>query len=256
MPQCHDPHSGQTSGSSFIVTSSLAIRHVAFEDLGTLAPVLDQSGIAPRYLDGWSPDLAHVDPVAPDLVVVLGGPIGVYEVAAYPWLAHEIAWLRTRLLAGRPTLGICLGAQLIAAALGARVYPGPSKELGWMPLQLSAAGRDSALAPLDGELTSMLHWHGDTFDLPEGAQLLASTASYRHQAYQWQQHVLGLQCHPELDGATFERWLVGHALELAQTGVDVPALRAETAARSGTLARQAALAWRRWLAGVGLASAE
>ena len=72
------------------MTSSLAIRHVAFEDLGTLAPVLDQSGIAPRYLDGWSPDLAHVDPVAPDLVVVLGGPIGVYEVAAYPWLAHEI----------------------------------------------------------------------------------------------------------------------------------------------------------------------
>lgn len=66
------------------MTSSLAIRHVAFEDLGTLAPVLDQSGIAPRYLDGWSPDLAHVDPVAPDLVVVLGGPIGVYEVAAYP----------------------------------------------------------------------------------------------------------------------------------------------------------------------------
>ena len=102
----------------------------------------------------------------------------------------------------------------------------------------------------------MLHWHGDTFDLPEGAQLLASTASYRHQAYRWQQHVLGLQCHPELDSATFERWLVGHALELAQTGVDVPALRAETAARSGTLARQAALAWRRWLAEVGLASAE
>ena len=109
------------------MTSSLAIRHVAFEDLGTLAPVLDQSGIAPRYLDGWSPDLVHVDPVAPDLVVVLGGPIGVYEVAAYPWLAHEIGWLRTRMLAGRPTLGICLGAQLIAAALGARVYPGPRR---------------------------------------------------------------------------------------------------------------------------------
>ena len=112
------------------MTSSLAIQHVAFEDLGTLAPVLDHAGMAPRYLDGWSPELAHVDPAAPGLVVVLGGPIGVYEVAAYPWLAHEIAWLRTRLLAGRPTLGICLGAQLIAAALGARVYPGPSKELG------------------------------------------------------------------------------------------------------------------------------
>ena len=65
MPQCHDPHSGQTSGSSFIVTSSLAIRHVAFEDLGTLAPVLDHAGMAPRYLDGWSPELAHVDPAAP-----------------------------------------------------------------------------------------------------------------------------------------------------------------------------------------------
>lgn len=237
------------------MTSSLAIRHVAFEDLGNLAPVLDHAGIAPRYLDGWSPDLAHIDPAVADLVVVLGGPIGVYEFAAYPWFEREIAWLRSRLLAGRPTLGICLGAQLIAAALGARVYPGLAKELGWTPLQLSPAGLASALAPLDSTLTSMLHRHGDTFDLPEGAQLLASTASCRNQAYRWQQHALGLQCHPELDGATFERWLVGHALELAQAGVDVPALRAKTAAHAATLARQAAIAWRRWLVEVGLTRA-
>lgn len=229
--------------------TALVIRHVAFEDLGTLGPVLDARGLALRRLDAGIDDLAAIDPEGAALVVVLGGPIGVYEGERYPWLGAQIDWLRRRLLAGRPTLGICLGAQMIAAALGARVYPGPVKEHGWAPLQLTDAGRASALAPLDGALTSMLHWHGDTFDLPEGATLLAGTAAYAHQAFAWGEAALALQCHPEVDPARIERWLIGHAVELAHARIDLAAVRRETATLGPVLARQARQAFDAWLDG-------
>ena len=101
-----------------------------------------------------------------DLLVVLGGPIGVYEVEAYPLLVQETAAIGDRLRAKRPTLGICLGAQLMAAALGARVGPGPAKEIGYAPLNLTPPGLNSLLAPLNDQ--PVLHWHGDNFDLPPG----------------------------------------------------------------------------------------
>jgi GMP synthase (glutamine-hydrolysing) len=229
--------------------TALVIRHVAFEDLGTLGPVLDARGLGVRRLDAGTDDLGPIDPESAALVVVLGGPIGVYEVDRYPWIGAQIDWLRGRLHARRPTLGICLGAQMIAAALGARVYPGPVKELGWAPLQLTEAGRASALAPLDGTLTSMLHWHGDTFDLPDGATLLAGTAACAHQAFAWGDAALALQCHPEIEPTRIERWLIGHAVELAQARIDLAALRRDTATLGPVLARQARQAFEAWLEG-------
>src|ERR1700744_18182 len=148
----------------------LALRHVAFEDLGAFETTLQDGGYTIRYADLGLDDLSSFE--APDLLAVLGGPIGVYENDLYPFLNDEIALIGRRLQAGLPTLGICLGAQLMARALGARVYPGRGKEIGWKPLTLTAAGRES-LAPLDG--LPVLHWHGDTFDLPDGAANLAST---------------------------------------------------------------------------------
>jgi GMP synthase (glutamine-hydrolysing) len=227
--------------------TALVIRHVAFEDLGTLEPQLVARGLRLRWLDAGVDDLAASEPAAAALVVVLGGPVGVYETDRYPWIDAQLDWLRRRLLAGRPTLGLCLGAQMIAAALGAQVRPGPAKEIGWTPLALTEAGRASAIAPLDGASTSMLHWHGDTFDLPAGATLLAGTAAYPHQAFAWGDAVLALQCHPEIDPARFERWLIGHSVELAQTRIDLAALRAETAALGPVLVRQARLAFDAWL---------
>ena len=109
----------------------LAIRHVQFEDLGSFAPWFAQSGLQVEYLDAGVDALAGVDVLSPALVVVLGGPIGAYQDALYPFLRDELALIRARLDAGRPLLGICLGAQLIARALGARVYPGPAVEIGW-----------------------------------------------------------------------------------------------------------------------------
>jgi GMP synthase (glutamine-hydrolysing) len=103
--------------------TAIAIRHVHFEDLGSLEPALERAGYRIRYADYGVDDIAALDPVAPDLVVVLGGPIGAYEDDLYPNLKHELNLLEMRLGANRPTIGICLGAQLMARALGARVYP-------------------------------------------------------------------------------------------------------------------------------------
>jgi GMP synthase (glutamine-hydrolysing) len=148
----------------------LAIRHLAFEDLGGFGQPLRDAGYDIRYADMGVDDVAGFGD--PDLLVVLGGPIGAYEEQLYPYLADEIAFIARRLAAAHPTLGICLGAQLMARALGARVYPGPAKEIGWKPLSLTGAGRD-VMGPLAG--LPVLHWHGDIFDLPEGAVNLAST---------------------------------------------------------------------------------
>ena len=207
----------------------VAIRHVAFEDLDGFAPILNERGYTIRYLDAGQDDLATLDPLSGAIWIVLGGPIGAYEETAYPFIHDELRLLQARLAAGRPTLGICLGAQLMARSLGARVYPGGHKEIGWKPLQLTDAGCASALAPWASG-TPVLHWHGDTFDLPDGAALLASTDRYPHQAFTWGKHALGLQFHLETTARGLERWFIGHAGDIAGTpGLSVPQLRDETA---------------------------
>lgn len=233
---------------------AIAIRHVAFEDLGTFGPLLAAAGFDISYVEAPLADLATLDPIGADLVIVLGGPIGVYEEAAYPFLAPEIDFIRARLTVDRPTFGICLGAQLMAKALGARVYPGGNKEIGWAPLTLTDAGRDSPLAPL-AEGAAVLHWHGDTFDLPSGATNLASTPLYAHQAFSRGRKALGLQFHLEADPAALESWFVGHAAEIAAApGATVAGLRTETAHAASTLAPLSAEVLHRWLGGAGIAS--
>jgi GMP synthase (glutamine-hydrolysing) len=226
--------------------TAIAIRHVDFEDLGSFAEVLAARGIKLRYVDAAVDELSPAA-LAADLLVVLGGPIGAYEENLYPFLGAELHLLESRLAAGLPTLGICLGAQLMARALGARVYPGPAREIGWSPLSLSKAGRASPLAHLAGDLTSMLHWHGDTFDLPDGARLLASTELCPHQAFAWGERALALQCHPEARSAQLERWLVGHAFELASHRLSIPDLRADNRRYGPTLERQGTRCFADWL---------
>jgi GMP synthase (glutamine-hydrolysing) len=202
----------------------LAVRHVAFEDLGLLGPLVAARGYDVRYHD------AGIDPfdaqtlIAPDLVIVLGGPIGAYEADTYPFIADEIASVASRLTADKPMLGICLGAQMMAAALGARVAPGPVKEIGWAPLTLTASGQGSVLAPL-GDKTPVLHWHGDNCELPAGCERLASTAHCPVQAFSRTPSQLALQFHLETEPARFEAWLVGHTVELGKAGIDPRALR-------------------------------
>lgn len=161
----------------------VAIRHVHFEDLGSFERVLGEHGRRVRYVDVGTSRVEVLDACEPSLLVVLGGPISAYEDDLYPTTAPLVELIRQRIEAGRPTLGICLGAQLIARALGARVYPGKVKEIGWTPLALTAASEASLLRHLSGAHTSMLHWHGDTFDLPPGAIHLAATPDCAHQAF-------------------------------------------------------------------------
>jgi GMP synthase (glutamine-hydrolysing) len=228
--------------------SVVAIRHVPFEGLGLLGDILDKGGFQVRYVDAGVDDIGAIEALEPDLLVVLGGPIGAYEQYLYPFLVQELRLLEARLAADRPTLGICLGAQLMAAALGARVYPARQKEIGWAPVTLSAAGQASVLAPLEPGVR-VLHWHGDTFDLPAGAALLASTEACANQAFSWRQNGLGLQFHLEVVESEIERWLIGHACEISllRPGITVTTLRAETRRWAPGLAGHAATCFRRWL---------
>lgn len=202
----------------------VVLRHVHFEDLGAFAAPIAAAGYQVHTLDAGLDEMRPAE--AADLLVVLGGPVGAYEGHLYPFLDEELAILRDRLAAGRPTLGVCLGAQLMAAALGARVAPGSAKEIGWAPVELTEAGRGGPLRHLAG--APVLHCHGDAFELPPGAERLASTPLCAHQAFAVGRHALGFQFHPEADGSGFERWLIGHAAEIAGVpGLSVPALRAD-----------------------------
>jgi GMP synthase (glutamine-hydrolysing) len=196
----------------------LAVRHVAFEDLGLLGPLVAARGYEVRYHDAGVEPFEPQTLLAADLVVVLGGPIGVYEADAYPFVTNEIAAVAARLQSNKPLLGICLGAQMMAAALGARVAPGPVKEIGWAPLTLTPAGKASVLAPL-GE-NPVLHWHGDNCELPAGCERLASTAHCPVQAFSRTPAQLALQFHLETEPARFETWLIGHTVELGKAGID------------------------------------
>jgi GMP synthase (glutamine-hydrolysing) len=159
----------------------LVVGHVAFEDLDLLAPIIAERGYEIRYLQAGVDRIETADVKAPELLVVLGGPIGVYETDTYPFIRDEIAAIRARLDTDKPMLGICLGAQLMAAALGARVAPGPVKEIGWTPVTLTEAGKQSVLATL--ATTPVLHWHGDNCELPAGCERLASTEHCPVQAF-------------------------------------------------------------------------
>jgi GMP synthase (glutamine-hydrolysing) len=225
--------------------NAIAIRHLAFEDAGIFEDVLAARGVTLRYLE------AGVDELAPakdaDLLIVLGGPIGVTEFERYPFLRDEFAVIEQVLRRKAPLIGICLGAQAIAAALGARVYKGRDKEIGWGLISLTAAGRESPLAALAENKMRVLHWHGDTFDMPSGAKQLAETAITPNQAFSYGPKVLALQFHVEPRAKAMERWLIGHTAELGAAGISVPQLRADTKTYGEGLERAGTKLFSDWL---------
>ncbi|MFV0416862.1 MAG: glutamine amidotransferase [Chthoniobacterales bacterium] len=202
---------------------AVAIQHLSFENLGVFEPELQSSGFSVEYLDATAGDFNILNQTPPDLLIILGAPIGAFDDELYPFLTAELDAIQQRIEKKLPTLGICLGAQLIARALGAKVSPMGYKEIGYAPLKLTEAGANSCLAPLKD--IPVLHWHGDQFEIPSGATLLAGSELCPHQAFAFEDHVLALQFHIEADYQKIEHWLVGHTAELAAASINPQELR-------------------------------
>jgi len=191
----------------------LVFQHVAHEILGTLHPLLKDTGFRIRYANfGRHPDL-KVDVSGYDGLVILGGPMGVYDTNEYPHLHAEIHAIQQLLRADKPILGICLGAQLIAAALGAKVEPQKEKEVGWCDLALTKAGVDDGVVGEMKGAEKIFQWHQDGFALPPEAENLATSTKCPNQAFRYRDKVYGFQFHLEVDEPLIERWLTlpGHA---------------------------------------------
>ena len=228
------------------------IRHLAFEDLGSFATVLMANDYQINYFEAADfelkpNELLQIDSLSDDLLIILGGPISVNDNELFAFIDAETALLKRRIAADKPTLGICLGAQLIARALGSNIYSGKVKEIGWLGLSLTSAGEQSSLRYLQAEHCSMLHWHGETFNLPDGAELLASTEHCLNQAFRYGK-TLALQFHPEVNQRDMEKWFIGHIGEISQTeGVSVAQLRADTRQYANRLEVQSELFFNSWL---------
>lgn len=224
---------------------AIALRHVAFEHLGILQPLLREKGYTVTTVDAQNVDLRTVAVREGDILIVLGGPLGAYEEGRYPFISEELRLIERALAANVRVLGICLGAQLLARVMGSRVYPGSGKEIGFAPLMLTPAGERSPLSCLAD--TPVLHWHGDTFDLPSGTDLLASTKTYNNQAFSKGTRLLGLQFHIEVNTAEIEQWLVGHACELRAAGIHPTSLRQDARVRGSALVTAGESCLRSWL---------
>ena len=176
-------------------------QHLAFEGPGNIQPWLQNAGYYISFtvfsVDPKLPDIHNID-----FLVIMGGSMSVNDEDKHPWLISEKQFIRDFVATGKPVLGICLGAQLIANSLGAKVYPNKTKEIGWFPVSgLKPPQISNFQFPVS---FTTLHWHGDTFDLPEGAVLLASSEATKHQAFQYGNKVLAIQFHPEANMETLE----------------------------------------------------
>lgn len=229
--------------SSSPLKTIYAVQHLAFEDLGAWENVFYALGYRVRYFEAGIDELHQAYEHA-GLTIILGGPIGVYETDDYPFLQNEIDLLKVRLEKNLPTLGICLGAQLIAHALGAKVYAGHAKEIGWSRLSLAPVDQNPLVALGNREV---LHWHGDTFDLPDRAELLASSEVYPHQAFRVGKNVLALQFHPEVASDSLEKWLIGHTCELRKADIHIAQLRADNQKYAPRLEAYAGQLIQHWL---------
>lgn len=207
---------------------ALIIRHVPAEGLAGYRDPIEAAGYRVDRVDVADPGFSQLDLVAPDLLIMMGGPMGVYEQDRHPWIACQLKRLEKRLAAGRPTLGVCLGAQMIAQALGGEVFAGPVKEVGFHPVTLREVADNPLRHVAD---TPVLHWHGDTFTLPPDVELLASSPLYDHQAFRRGHNILALQFHAEMGlDPRFEEWLErwgDHVNEAGQDADDLRALHAE-----------------------------
>ncbi len=219
----------------------LVIHHVPHERLGTFEPVFKHEDCTFRVLNAYEPKA--VWPKVSDVqgVVVMGGPMGVYEQAKYRFLTREIALLREALEAQLPILGVCLGAQLLATVLGAKVKKNAQKEIGWYPIMREPGAEGDPLFKPFGQTETVFQWHGDTYELPKGCVRLAGSPLCREQGFRYRDNAYGVQFHLEVTDPIIRAWLqtAGNRAELAE--LRLPAPQRKTTQHAGDVIDPAAI---------------
>lgn len=225
---------------------AVVLQHDPTIHLGNIGPVLVEHGYDVRVVDATTEDVSALDAHSADLLVILGGEMGAYQTDEFPHLAHEQRMIKERLDAERPTLGVCLGAQLMAGALGERVYKGDTMQIGFRRVEPTAAGATSPIRHFEG--VPVVEWHGDTFELPERATLLASSSDYSNEAFAIGDFALAVQFHPEVTDEMHERWVSDGYNELDEHAIDPEAMRSDREQYSAAMQAASRAAFSEWLA--------
>lgn len=219
----------------------LAFRHVPYEPLGLIGDALRRHAIDFEYVDLFQASGSLIPPADARALIFMGGPMSAND--DLPFIRQELRYIAQAALQNKPLLGVCLGAQLIALALGARVFQNPVKEIGWAPVDFTAAAEGDFLFQGLPQRQMMFHWHHDTFELPPGAELLASSAACRHQAYRVGDRIYGLQFHLEVTAATISDWCAQDANCGDVRELEVPI---DPRAYSAGMAQTAGIVFARW----------
>jgi GMP synthase (glutamine-hydrolysing) len=224
------------------------IQHHPAEGLGVISKALEESALAWQLIRTYEDHSIPKEMKGGAGLIVMGGPLSVYEQDSYAHLRDELRLIEAALRQNRPVLGVCLGSQLIAAALGAKVCRGPLKEIGWHEVRLSQAALEDRLFGAVPRRFTAMHWHGDIFDLPNGAVNLASSQRTEHQAFRYGVNVYGILCHLELTGAMIQQWVGAFSRDLEREKIASHAILDRAEPNIDAIAPIAQTVFGRWAA--------
>jgi GMP synthase (glutamine-hydrolysing) len=229
----------------------LVFQHVPYEPLGTLDPLLKEAGFRIRYVNlGRQPE-SRPSLDGYEALIILGGPMSTDEIDAYPNLLTEVEIIREAVERQKSVLGICLGAQLLAKALGGSVKRNPTREIGWYDVELTDEGRDDPVLSAFASVQEVFQWHEDGIELPPGAIHLAESDASTVQAFRHGEHAYGLQFHLEMDQSLIERWLtvpVNEATLQEEEGrIDPDSIRQQNSKSIGALEALSRETFSRWI---------
>jgi GMP synthase (glutamine-hydrolysing) len=224
------------------------IQHHPVEGLGIIADVLTRAAITPQYIRSFEGQPVPCEIGDAAGLIVMGGPQSVYEDNEFPYLRQEMRLIEDALERSRPVLGVCLGSQLLAATLGANVYAGRQKEIGWHRITLTDFATKDILFSGEPSSLTAFHWHGDIFDLPRGATLLASSALTAHQAFRYGKNAYGLLFHLEVNLPQVLTMVETFAGELQSAGLNGSAIKLNAHTHLPALQKTGREVFTRWAA--------